>query len=42
MFSFTYVYTWTNVYTRGKFKLLTFVKDRDYVIYKLNYSSIND
>jgi hypothetical protein len=33
---------WANVYTRGKFKLSAFIKDRDYVIYKLNSSSIND
>jgi hypothetical protein len=42
MCSFTYICMWANVYTRGKFKLSAFIKDRDYVIYKLNLSSIND
>jgi hypothetical protein len=42
MCPFTFVYIWANVYTRGKFKLSTSIKDRDYVIYKLNPSSISD
>jgi hypothetical protein len=42
MFSFTCVYIWANMYTGGKFKLSTFIKDRAYVVYKLNPSSIND
>jgi len=35
------MYIYANVYTRRKFKLSTFIKDSDYVIYKLNPSSIN-
>lgn len=42
MCSFTYVYICANVYTREKFKLSTFIKDRDYAIYKLYPSSITD
>jgi len=42
MCSFTYVCMWANVYTRGKFTLSAFIKDRDYVIYKLNPNGIND
>jgi len=30
------------VYARGKFKLSKFIRDRDYVIYKLNHSCISD